>query len=233
MRKSARELLGIVVLLLRLVIDEVRVAGWNVEIRLRIPLDEQPDDTNATAPQPSSRRRPRPRGRNDPKEAVSSNDRLRSLGGAGRRVLPTPPETGDQYPDDRAAIEKTASPLTAINGQAIITPPTGDPRAGSFILAEAWSHRAGGRQTHVSTMFPTSRIIGRSPRGGSLNRPMTGFFSSPDRVAETRQGLRNLRRGPGPWVRSDRDGRCRGPGPSSWVGQAAFCPRSSGNQRRI
>ncbi|MPZ54390.1 MAG: hypothetical protein GEU79_16965 [Acidimicrobiia bacterium] len=66
--------------LLRLVIDEVRVAGWNVEIRLRIPLDDQPDDSDA-APQPSPRRPPRPpRGRNDPKEAVSSNDRLRSLG---------------------------------------------------------------------------------------------------------------------------------------------------------
>jgi len=34
--------------LLRLVIDEVRVSGWNVEIRLRIPLDDQPDETSAT-----------------------------------------------------------------------------------------------------------------------------------------------------------------------------------------
>ena len=36
--------------LLRLVIDEVRVTGWNVEIRLRIPLDD-----TITAPQPSAR----------------------------------------------------------------------------------------------------------------------------------------------------------------------------------
>jgi site-specific DNA recombinase len=71
--------------LLRLVIDEVRVAGWNVEIRLRIPLD----DTGAVPP-PTSRPRPRsPRSHNDPKEEVSSNDRLRSLGVPQRRQLPT------------------------------------------------------------------------------------------------------------------------------------------------
>lgn len=63
--------------LIPLVIDEVRVAGWNFEIRLRIPLDGQPDDTNTTDAQtPGRRSRPRsPRGSNDPEEAVSSNDR--------------------------------------------------------------------------------------------------------------------------------------------------------------
>ena len=61
--------------LLRLVIDEVRVTGWNVEIRLRIPLD-QPVPTPPTNPRP---RRREPRGQ-DTKEAVSSNDGLRSLG---------------------------------------------------------------------------------------------------------------------------------------------------------
>lgn len=77
--------------LLRLVIDEVRVAGWNVEIRLRIPLD----DTTATAPPPSAPRRPRsPRSHDDPKEAVSSNDRLRSLGGAEVGVVEEPVHGG-------------------------------------------------------------------------------------------------------------------------------------------
>ena len=33
--------------LLRLVIDEVRVSGWLVEIRFRIPLDDPPEPTNA------------------------------------------------------------------------------------------------------------------------------------------------------------------------------------------
>jgi len=56
--------------LLRLVIEEVRVAGWQVEIRLRIPLDKDPRDE---PPDPSSRRAPTT-------ERVSSSDRLRSLG---------------------------------------------------------------------------------------------------------------------------------------------------------
>ncbi|MGH2721081.1 MAG: recombinase family protein [Actinomycetota bacterium] len=64
--------------LLRLVVEEVRVSGWDVEIRLRIPLDEGPPDT----PPPSSPDRdggPKP---------MSSNDRLRSLGEHRRGVLP-------------------------------------------------------------------------------------------------------------------------------------------------
>ena len=44
--------------LLRLVVDEVRVKGWQVEIRLRIPLDDPPEP---------------------PKKTVSIKDRLRSL----------------------------------------------------------------------------------------------------------------------------------------------------------
>jgi hypothetical protein len=51
-------------------------SGWSVEIRLRIPLD-QPIPTPPTNPRP---RRREPRGQ-DTKEAVSSHDRLRSLGG--------------------------------------------------------------------------------------------------------------------------------------------------------
>jgi site-specific DNA recombinase len=82
--------------LIRLVIDEVRVAGWNVEIRLRIPLDDQPEDTNTTDAQtPGRRSRPRsPRGSNDPEEAVSSNDRLRSLGEDEVGVVEEPVDGG-------------------------------------------------------------------------------------------------------------------------------------------
>jgi site-specific DNA recombinase len=57
--------------LLRLVVEEVRVSGWNVEIRLRIPLDDHP---NGDPP-----RSPSPRGPSGPRRA-SSNDSLRSLG---------------------------------------------------------------------------------------------------------------------------------------------------------
>jgi site-specific DNA recombinase len=52
--------------LLRLVIDEVRVTGWNVTIQLRIPLDEPPGPPASRPDQPA----PPP---------VSTEDRLRSL----------------------------------------------------------------------------------------------------------------------------------------------------------
>jgi len=58
--------------LLRLVVEEVHVTGWHVQIRLRIPLDENPD----SPPQP-----PNPRPEPDQDGQVSTQDRLRSLGG--------------------------------------------------------------------------------------------------------------------------------------------------------
>ena len=60
--------------LLRLVLEEVRVTGWNVEIRLRIPLDAKPD---GSVPDGS------PPGQASRSESVSTNDRLRSLGRYG------------------------------------------------------------------------------------------------------------------------------------------------------
>ncbi|MGH7733201.1 MAG: recombinase family protein, partial [Gemmatimonadales bacterium] len=57
--------------LLRLVIEEVRVTGWDVEIRLRIPLDEGPPEASP----PTG-----PGNHDGPRPAVSSDDRLRSLG---------------------------------------------------------------------------------------------------------------------------------------------------------
>ena len=53
--------------LLRLVVDEVRVTGWQVEIRLRIPLDNPPEPPNAS---------------------VSTKDRLRPLHDDQGRQLP-------------------------------------------------------------------------------------------------------------------------------------------------
>jgi site-specific DNA recombinase len=58
--------------LLRLVVEEVRVAGWNVQIQLRIPLDDPPAEQRSRVP-------PRP---------VSTKDGLRSLGGHARRFVP-------------------------------------------------------------------------------------------------------------------------------------------------
>ena len=59
--------------LLRLLIEDVHVTGWQVKIRLRIPLD--PPDPGQTRPRP---RRPTPSPTRPP--AVSSQDRLRSVG---------------------------------------------------------------------------------------------------------------------------------------------------------
>ena len=68
--------------LLRLVLEDVRVQGWNVELRLRIPLDENPP-ADATIPASHTDRRPRARSAGSArpaKEPVSSNDHLRSIG---------------------------------------------------------------------------------------------------------------------------------------------------------
>jgi site-specific DNA recombinase len=61
--------------LLRLIVEQVRVHGWQVELRLRIPLDAEPED-NRHPKAPDHRDAHRRRD-------VSSKDRLRSLG-AGR-----------------------------------------------------------------------------------------------------------------------------------------------------
>ena len=68
--------------LLRLLIEDVRVTGWHVELRLRIALDEPPPDPR----QPE--RTPDP---NEPlaqPHRLSSKDGLHSVGGHRRRVLP-------------------------------------------------------------------------------------------------------------------------------------------------
>ena len=72
--------------LLRLLVEEVRVQGWQVEIRLRIPLDEPSPD----GPDPSNGEQP-PGG-----PGVSSQVRLRSLGRHQGALLPA------EGPDDRA-----------------------------------------------------------------------------------------------------------------------------------
>ena len=79
--------------LLRLVLEDVRVQGWNVELRLRIPLDDDPahGPPRAPLPTPPSAKKNRPRGHRDSKEAVSSNDGLRSIG-EHLRVLPELPQ---------------------------------------------------------------------------------------------------------------------------------------------
>ena len=83
--------------LLRLVLDDVRIQGWNVELRLRIPLDDTaPADTTAPAFRTDKRRRPRSaRTARPTKEAVSSNNHLRSI---GERTQKRPQRRGCPHP---------------------------------------------------------------------------------------------------------------------------------------
>jgi site-specific DNA recombinase len=71
--------------LLRLVVEHVRVTGQQVEIHLRIPLDEPPND-EPPAPGPTGPTRP------------STNMRLRSLGGPQGRRLPAQGPQGRRWP---------------------------------------------------------------------------------------------------------------------------------------
>ncbi|MGH9846148.1 MAG: recombinase family protein, partial [Blastocatellia bacterium] len=75
--------------LLRLVVEEVRVKGWQVEIRLRIPLDGPPDPSG---------------------ERVSTKDRLRSLHEVRRQKLAA---KGGRRADCQARISRLKSPRPA------------------------------------------------------------------------------------------------------------------------
>ena len=70
--------------LLRLLIEDVQVTGWHIQIRLRIPLNDPPNsghpDHPGSPPSPAS-----PDGTTTP---VSTEDRLRSLHDSQRRQLP-------------------------------------------------------------------------------------------------------------------------------------------------
>ena len=69
--------------LLRLVVEEVRVTGWQVEIRFRIPLDSPPEPPNTTP---------------------SSKDRLRSLHGNEWRKLQKPMRSPTSGQGEKARI---------------------------------------------------------------------------------------------------------------------------------
>ena len=90
--------------LLRLVVEEVHVTGWHVQIRLRIPLDDNPDGP----PRP-----PNPKPGPDRPSPMSIEDRLRSLG-SPPRDLPAPSARPTTHP--------TADP-----GPGVTTCPRGSP----------------------------------------------------------------------------------------------------------
>ena len=110
--------------LLRLLIEDVQVTGWHVKIRLRIPLDDPPDDdhTHRRTPHP----RPTPASPGEP--PVSTEDRLRSLRGHRRRVLPAPAKT--RHPPGAASNHNPSRPpLTAGAPPPTPGPPSKMPQA--------------------------------------------------------------------------------------------------------
>jgi site-specific DNA recombinase len=82
--------------LLRLVLEDVRVQGWNVELRLRIPLDDNPP----TAARTGNRGKARTSRTRHAKEAVSSNDHLRST-----------TERAQERPERRGGPDPTEDPI--------------------------------------------------------------------------------------------------------------------------
>ena len=74
--------------LLRLLIEDVRVTGWHVEIRLRIALDELPPDPRQPERTPDPNEPPaRP-------HRLSSKDGLRSVGDVDVGVVHDPVDHG-------------------------------------------------------------------------------------------------------------------------------------------
>jgi site-specific DNA recombinase len=134
--------------LLRLVVEEVKVTGWDVEIHLRIPLDSPPP---ATKPQ----RQPRTRASRRPatKEAVSSNNGLRSLGGHFRRVVP--PQGGPQTRRwSEAHVELEITP----RGADFWWPKArteNRPRTNDLIISSLWHPHNCSLQRRKANSFPT------------------------------------------------------------------------------
>ena len=69
--------------LLRLIIEDVQVTGWHIQIRLRIPLDNPPDGSHPHHPEPP----PRPASPDATTTPVSTEDRLRSLHDSDVRLV--------------------------------------------------------------------------------------------------------------------------------------------------
>jgi site-specific DNA recombinase len=85
--------------LLRLLIEDVQVTGWHVTIRLRIPLDNPPDDDHPHPRTPP----PRPAPASNGTAPLSTQERLRSLHEHQRRLIPdeTSPSTRRCRPENQ------------------------------------------------------------------------------------------------------------------------------------
>jgi len=121
--------------LMRLVVEEVRVTGWDVEIRLRIPLDERPPE----APRPTG-----PGHGGGPPPPVSSNDRLRSLGGHRGRVLPQATEASSDAVATPARVVLSTPQADRLTRRPRSANITGGRTGGRHEWGTRWSHACGG-----------------------------------------------------------------------------------------
>jgi site-specific DNA recombinase len=149
--------------LLRLIVDHVRVTGWQVEIHLRIPLDDHPggpDRPSNRRPDYGRRRRatrpPRADDRQGAAVAVSSKDGLRSL----RRVCW--PERTSRRPNPRPRRQRSpprSSGRPAGRGARSASPKRPWPRPDG---THRWSTSAASPTNWASTCRRTTDpVIGR------------------------------------------------------------------------
>jgi site-specific DNA recombinase len=119
--------------LLRLVVEDVHVTGWHVQIRLRIPLDDKPD----SPPLP-----PNPRPDPDQDGQVSTQDRLRSLGSHQRRFLPheTSPPRRRYTPETQLINPRSGDFHLATSGDRNLAVDSGAAVGGSALADAAKRH---------------------------------------------------------------------------------------------
>ena len=160
--------------LLRLVVEKIRVTGWNVEIHFKIPL---PAD-------PPPQREPRPP---TPGPGPSSDMDLRSVGGPQRRLLPTPRPRPRPPVSGRLNSPQRGPGLAGYAGSH--TPP-----GGSIFNRQHWpSFRPA-----LTLVAGDSRSF-RNPHRGRSRRSGGGAIASPGLVSA---GSRCCRRLKGKWQRS-------------------------------
>jgi site-specific DNA recombinase len=153
--------------LLRLVLEDVRVQGWQVELRLRIPIDEHPPDDTTMPASPLSGKGKRgrsPRNSGRAKKGVSSNDGLRSI---GERVF--------DLPDVRHH--------AGIPAAAPRAPPAGHAdhlgRRGARAAPSGRDEPAGARQPRQHHRHPRSRPRPRAAGDGGCGLTTPGTSSPP------------------------------------------------------
>ena len=139
--------------LLRLIVEQVRVQGWQVELRLRIPLDPAPEA------------HPKARRRGSLRRGLFSEDRLRSLGAINPSGLPLACSSRMEREPLGFPLELRTPPLPAAHVE-------GGARPSSTNLEQRSMTSATPPILRVHSMRATSRRTtkGSSPRGG-LPRP--------------------------------------------------------------